>query len=74
MLTGWPCQENRVRNLPEQTCDLTSVTVTERSVNAEEGSIHESDWKPDTWKTSDHVTVSDGLQDPQRQQLPHLIE
>ena len=67
MLTGWPCQENRERNLPEQTCDLTSVTVTERSVNAEEGSIHESDLKSDPGKTSDDLTVSDGLQDPQRQ-------
>ena len=45
MLTGWPCQKNRVRNLSEQTCGLTSVTVTERSVNAEEESIHESDLK-----------------------------
>ena len=45
MLTGWPCQENRVRNLSEQTCGLASVTVTERSVTAEEGSIHESNLK-----------------------------
>ena len=74
VLTGWPCQKNRVRNLSEQTCGLTSITVTERSVTAEKGSIHKSDLKCDPWKTSDHVTVSDGLQDPHRQQLPHLIE
>ena len=28
VLSGWPCQENRVRNLSERTCGLTWVTQT----------------------------------------------